>query len=105
MRTLNELLGTKLRALYQRRKGRDLFDLWLGLTAGKANPSAIVESFQKYMSDPALSVTQDEFRKNLALKIKNTPFLGDTNGLLRSEIAYNALKAYHLIDESLLKLL
>gem|GEM_PF-3333175 len=23
-----ELLGTKLRALYQRRKGRDLFDLW-----------------------------------------------------------------------------
>jgi predicted nucleotidyltransferase component of viral defense system len=25
---LEELLGTKLRALYQRRKGRDLFDLW-----------------------------------------------------------------------------
>lgn len=25
---LNELLGTKLRALYQRRKGRDLFDLY-----------------------------------------------------------------------------
>jgi predicted nucleotidyltransferase component of viral defense system len=28
---LNELLGTKLRALYQRRKGRDLFDLALAL--------------------------------------------------------------------------
>src|SRR5947207_4494711 len=27
-----ELLATKLRALYQRSKGRDLFDLWLGLT-------------------------------------------------------------------------
>ncbi|MGH2469017.1 MAG: nucleotidyl transferase AbiEii/AbiGii toxin family protein [Chloroflexota bacterium] len=27
---LEELLGTKLRALYQRRKGRDLFDLVLG---------------------------------------------------------------------------
>ena len=25
---LDELLGTKLRALYQRRKSRDLFDLW-----------------------------------------------------------------------------
>ena len=25
---LEELLGTKLRALYQRKKGRDLFDLW-----------------------------------------------------------------------------
>lgn len=26
---LDELLGTKLRALYQRKKGRDLFDLWI----------------------------------------------------------------------------
>jgi len=26
----SELLATKLRALYQRSKGRDLFDLWLG---------------------------------------------------------------------------
>lgn len=26
---LDELLGTKMRAMYQRRKGRDLFDLWL----------------------------------------------------------------------------
>ena len=25
---LEELLGTKMRALYQRRKGRDLFDLY-----------------------------------------------------------------------------
>jgi len=28
---LDELLGTKLRALYQRKKGRDLFDLALAL--------------------------------------------------------------------------
>lgn len=28
---LDELLGTKLRALYQRKKGRDLFDLWHAL--------------------------------------------------------------------------
>ena len=26
--SLDELLGTKMRALYQRKKGRDLFDLW-----------------------------------------------------------------------------
>ena len=25
---LDELMATKLRALYQRRKGRDLFDIW-----------------------------------------------------------------------------
>ena len=27
-----EMMSTKLRALYQRKKGRDLFDMWLGLT-------------------------------------------------------------------------
>ena len=32
---LDELLGTKLRALYQRKKGRDLFDLWYALTNAK----------------------------------------------------------------------
>jgi predicted nucleotidyltransferase component of viral defense system len=34
---LNELMGTKLRALYQRRKGRDLFDLWYTLDRGMVN--------------------------------------------------------------------
>jgi predicted nucleotidyltransferase component of viral defense system len=29
---IEELLGAKLRALYQRKKGRDLYDLWLALT-------------------------------------------------------------------------
>ncbi|HEY8821668.1 MAG TPA: nucleotidyl transferase AbiEii/AbiGii toxin family protein, partial [Dermatophilaceae bacterium] len=27
-----ELVATKIRALYQRRKGRDLYDMWLALT-------------------------------------------------------------------------
>ena len=30
---LDELLATKLGALYQRKKGRDLFDLWFALRA------------------------------------------------------------------------
>ena len=35
---LDELLGTKLRALYQRRKGRDLFDMATALTQGGVDP-------------------------------------------------------------------
>lgn len=42
---LNELLGTKLRALYQRRKGRDLFDLWWALEHDDAGPDEIVDCF------------------------------------------------------------
>ena len=38
---LNELLGTKLRALYQRKKGRDLFDLYKALTLHEVNPDEI----------------------------------------------------------------
>ncbi len=34
---LDELLGTKLRALYQRKKGRDLFDLSHALETGRGN--------------------------------------------------------------------
>ena len=37
---LDEMMSTKLRALYQRRKGRDLFDLWLG---PERRPSAATE--------------------------------------------------------------
>lgn len=46
---LEELLGTKLRALYQRRKGRDLFDLWKALTNSNANPELIIKCYKEYM--------------------------------------------------------
>ncbi|MCZ7576275.1 MAG: nucleotidyl transferase AbiEii/AbiGii toxin family protein [Dehalococcoidia bacterium] len=40
-----ELLATKIRALYQRKKGRDLFDLWLALTELKLGGDAIAAAF------------------------------------------------------------
>ena len=83
--SLEELLGTQLRALYQRRKGRDLFDLWIGLTDGKADNETIIRIFQRYMEAGGDHVTQEEFRKNLRDKMKNRNFLRDTDGLLRPE--------------------
>lgn len=43
-----EMSATKLRALYQRKKGRDLFDLWLALTQLSLDPAAIVAAFSPY---------------------------------------------------------
>ena len=40
---LEELMATKLRALYQRRKGRDLFDLWHVLETLEVNEKEIVD--------------------------------------------------------------
>src|SRR5207244_3525634 len=42
--TLDELLGTKLRALYQRKKGRDLFDPWFCNSTLEVDPDRVVHS-------------------------------------------------------------
>jgi predicted nucleotidyltransferase component of viral defense system len=102
---LDELRGTKLRALYQRRKGRDLFDLWLGLTLGKANPNTIVQTFRKYMETEGHSISNKEFRENLLKKMQTKSFLTDTDNLLRPTIKYDRQKAFQLIDQQLLRLL
>jgi predicted nucleotidyltransferase component of viral defense system len=75
----SELLATKLRALYQRSKGRDLFDLWLGLTVLKADPDQIVAGFNHYMRDAAFSFP--ELRNNLGAKLANTGFRRDLDAL------------------------
>ncbi len=46
---LDELLGTKMRALYQRKKGRDLFDLAMGLKKSSVDADRIVAAFSEYM--------------------------------------------------------
>ena len=46
---LEELLGTKLRALYQRRKGRDLYDLWKAFKHSKINPDLVIKCYKEYM--------------------------------------------------------
>jgi hypothetical protein len=43
-----ELVATKIRALYRRSKGRDLFDLWLALTRLKLNPGDMLAAFGPY---------------------------------------------------------
>jgi predicted nucleotidyltransferase component of viral defense system len=45
----DELFGTKLRALLQRNKNRDLFDLWQGLRQRTLNPGNVVRALQHYL--------------------------------------------------------
>lgn len=47
---LSELLGTKLRALYQRKKGRDLFDLYIALSETTVDTEEIMRCYDYYMS-------------------------------------------------------
>ena len=102
---LNELMGTKLRALYQRRRGRDLFDVWYAVTKGNAEPVRIVEVFQKYMEAWGQRVTRKIFKLNLASKMRDHDFLHDTDGLLRPGVVYDPQDAYQFVDNHILDLL
>jgi hypothetical protein len=76
---LPELVATKLRALYQRSKGRDLFDLWLALTRLGVAPGDIVECFAPYR--PA-GYTRRLAVRNLQAKVGDPAFRHDLDPLI-----------------------
>jgi predicted nucleotidyltransferase component of viral defense system len=101
--SLNELLGTKMRALFQRRKGRDLYDLWLGLQRPSASPDRIVKVFEAYMKATASPVSRAEYLDNLTAKLEHPGFLSDIPPLLAEgadsydpQVAFNEIRD-HLI--------
>jgi predicted nucleotidyltransferase component of viral defense system len=63
--TIEELLGTKLRALYQRRKGRDLFDIWTALSRKDVSPERIIDSFHRCMREGGHSASRAQLEQNL----------------------------------------
>jgi len=103
--TLEELLATKLRALYQRRKGRDLFDLWRGVTEGKAYASRVIHVFKHYMENEGQTVDSMRYEKNLHEKMKHSGFLSDLNPLLPADATYDVHEAYDFVRSKMIDLL
>lgn len=99
--SLNELLATKLRALYQRRKGRDLFDLWLGLTEGKADAQQMISTFRKYMEFAGLKVSRAEFVANLAAKRQHPGFASDLGDLLPVGAEYDFEAGFAVVEREI----
>lgn len=102
---LEELLATKLRALFQRRKGRDLFDLWAGLETGGVDPRRITEAFRAYMTAGGAAVSRIVFEKNLAAKVGSRAFNDDLRPLLAPTVQYDAVAAAGIVSDRLLALL
>jgi len=101
---LEELLGTKLRALYQRKKGRDLFDLYVALTQKNLNLNDIICCYNRYMTfTVAQPPTYKQFIQNMDEKMQDTDFLNDSYMLLRPELSFNAVGAYSLIKNRLIE--
>ena len=100
---LDELLGTKLRALYQRKKGRDLFDLAAALKEGRAAPDRIVSAFRRYMDKEGKRVSRAEFEENLHRKISDPSFLGDITPLLSEGAEWRAQTAFSRVLDELIR--
>jgi len=101
---IEELLATKLRALYQRRKGRDLFDLSVALDAG-VDPAAVVDVFRAYARAGQLRITRAVFEENLATKARQTRFTDDIPPLLPVGVAFDATEAIERVRRELVALL
>ena len=99
---LDELLATKLRALYQRKKGRDLFDLAEALRDTRSDPARIARTFRAHMDAEQHPVTRAMFERNLDGKLRDPRFGSDMSGLLAAGREWHMLAAAQSVTDKLL---
>jgi len=90
---IDELLATKLRALYQRKQGRDLFDLATFLEKTDVTPERIVAAFLEYMRHEGHKITRAQFEKNIAEKLGDPDFTADIGPLLADGFVWDIKSA------------
>jgi len=82
-----ELFGTKLRALLQRRKGRDLFDLNEGLRQLPLAPEKVVASFDHYLTHEGTKITRANAEERMFAKLTRS-LTDDIAPLLSADVVY-----------------
>ena len=99
---LDELMGTKLRALYQRRKGRDLFDVWLMAKNKKITIDKILEVFLLHCQKAGLTITRAIFEKSLFDKAQHEDFRFDIVALLANGSNWKFEEAYDFVIKNII---
>lgn len=83
---IEELLATKMRALFQRKKGRDLYDLWYVVQKyPNLNIDTIISNFEHYIQMDNIKISRAEFEQNIISKKKDLVFNNDIQPLLSTE--------------------
>ena len=81
-----EMLATKLRALLQRDKGRDLYDLAHALEMFEGlDADRIVEMFGRYLDLSGQAISRAQAQERMFAKLANPRFLLDMRPLLRAD--------------------
>jgi predicted nucleotidyltransferase component of viral defense system len=99
--TFEELIATKIRALYQRKKGRDLFDIHQALNSGKLDIEKTIFCYKKYMEQSGVQIpSAKQYLNNLQSKISDQIFCSDMEPLLRPGAGYNIHVAYEAFHKN-----
>lgn len=98
---LEELIASKIRALYQRSKGRDLYDIYLALSNLNIDESKVCKAFDIYKPD---NLTKETLITNIENKLNDYQFINDMNNLIRLDVDdYDAIKAGEIVIERLIQ--
>jgi predicted nucleotidyltransferase component of viral defense system len=87
---IEELLGTKLKALYQRKKGRDLFDLYWALIHLDIDTGKVIHCYKIHMEHAVdKPPTQKQFLANMNEKMTDRDFMEDIRLVLMRGVEYD----------------
>ena len=102
-----ELFGTKLRALLQRRKNRDLFDLYHGLEQLALDASKLIACFDYYLALEGNPITRAVAEQRMLEKLTRS-LTDDIAPLLPAGVRFNdddALQAFERVWKDLIALI
>jgi hypothetical protein len=96
-----------MRALFQRRRGRDLLDLYWALEHGTppVDSATVVDSFRYYLRQEGSQAGREEFITILDSHVSDRGFRADTDHLLRKGVQYDPYRAGECVRTKLLNLL
>ncbi len=99
-----EIFGTKLRALLQRRKNRDLFDLQQGLDQLRLDADRIVAAFEHYLAQEGTIITRAHAEQRMLEKLTRS-LIEDIAPLLPAGVRFHdddALRAFERVWRELI---
>lgn len=86
--TPEEMLATKLRALLQRDKGRDLLDLSHAMSVlDGVNAGRLIEIFLEYLLQSGIAISRAQAEERMWAKLEDPGFLSDIRPLLSADAA------------------
>lgn len=97
----DEMIATKFKALYQRRKGRDLFDTWMVLSRNLVDITETVKLLEEYCKKVDEQITRAQFERNMILKKEHAEFKMDMEPLLAVGSEWDFDKAFEMVMNEL----